>query len=363
MRVFVSEYVCGGAWPDDTLDRSLAVEGRAMLTALLEDLLLIPEIHIVSTWDRRLGTFPVAPSSRLSIVEIASVREEDREFRRLCSECAAAFVIAPEFHGILASRVHTASTRTRLIGCDSESTTLCSDKLRLAAFLSKAGISTIPTEPFEPARNGIVAPGFTPEFPCVIKPLDGAGSLLTFKTSTPADLAQCSEQILNSNDGFSFIRQPFVDGIAVSCAAIVGAGDASQAESNELAHIDVLLPCEQILSDDGRFTYQGADFPGRVSASLREQIEQSVRRCCISIPGLHGYVGFDLLVPFHTDAEPVVVEINPRLTTGYLLWRKLSRDNLAARLLAPLTSNGRTARAALSWNSSPQTIRIGELAT
>ena len=56
MQVFVSEYVCGGAWPEERIESSLAHEGRAMLTALVEDLSRIPGARVITTWDARLGT-------------------------------------------------------------------------------------------------------------------------------------------------------------------------------------------------------------------------------------------------------------------------------------------------------------------
>ena len=49
-----------------------------------------------------------------------------------------------------------------------------------------------------------------------------------------------------------------------------------------------------------------------------------------SIPGLFGYLGIDLLIPNSAPESPLIVEINPRLTTSYTGYRKLCRDNLAA---------------------------------
>ncbi|MCA9021743.1 MAG: ATP-grasp domain-containing protein, partial [Planctomycetaceae bacterium] len=54
---------------------------------------------------------------------------------------------------------------------------------------------------------------------------------------------------------------------------------------------------------------------------------------CDLLPGLAGYVGFDILLPDDTPNEPVLVEINPRLTTSYTGYRRLTQDNLAARII------------------------------
>ena len=358
MRVFVSEYVCGGAWPEETLDSSLATEGRAMLTSLIEDLLRLSDVEVVTTWDKRLGTFPLGLVPTLTVEPITSLPNEQQAFERLCEQSDAAFVIAPEFHGILTDRVRTASTRTRLVGCNAEATSLCSDKLRLAAFLDEASIPTISTETFEPASEINSVESGDAKFPCVIKPRDGAGSLLIRKVSNSNELSALSKQLLTDGDGFNFVRQPFTDGVAISCAAIVTAVHWGE---SDLLRIDVLPPCQQILSTDGCFAYEGADFPARITPLMKTQIERLVRRCCSMIPGLNGYVGFDLLIPHAENAEPIVVEINPRLTTGFLLWQKTCNDNLVVRMLALNNDGAPTVESPLSWKPAPTVIRMNSL--
>lgn len=355
MRVFVSEYVCGGAWPDETLDSSLAVEGRAMLVSLIEDLLRISDVDVVTTWDRRLGEFPFAASSTCEVVQISSPSEERQAFERLCDESDAACVIAPEFQGILCARVKVASSRTKLVGCDVEATELCSDKLKFARYLIAAEIPTVPTEEFAPTNPENVSAASDSNFPCVIKPRDGAGSLLTFKAANSGELAQVTKQLLSDDSGFSFVRQPFIEGTAISCAAIVTAG---QGEEPQVCRIDVLPPCKQVLSVDGRFTYEGAEFPVPLAPAVEACVERLVRRCCSVIPGLRGYVGFDLVVPGDQNVEPIIVELNPRLTTGFLLWQKMCNDNLAARMLGVSAGQAESPVSALSWKTSSDSLRI-----
>ncbi|MCA9116378.1 MAG: ATP-grasp domain-containing protein, partial [Planctomycetaceae bacterium] len=67
-----------------------------------------------------------------------------------------------------------------------------------------------------------------------------------------------------------------------------------------------------------------------------------VRRAVAAVPGLAGYVGFDLLLLSGTAqwSEPslVLVEINPRVTTAWLGYRQLtsSRAQLAGMLAGVL---------------------------
>ncbi len=354
MRVFVSEYVCGGAWSDETLNRSLAAEGRAMLVSLIKDLLRISDVDVVTTWDRRLGELPIAESSSCEVVQISSATEEEQAFKRLCDDSDAAFVIAPECHKILTARVEIASSRTKLVGCNFAATALCSDKLKLAEHLTDAKIPTVPTEKFVPANPEKSSAGGDSDFPCVIKPRDGAGSLLTFKAANSEELAHVTDQLLSDDAGFGFVRQPFIEGTAISSAAIITAGQGGDPQD---CRIDVLPPCRQVLSGDGRFTYEGADFPVPLAPAVEARVERVVRRCCSVILGLSGYVGFDLLVPFEQDVEPIIVELNPRLTTGFLLWQKMCNDNLASRMLRT-AGMGFTDITPPFWKTGSHSIRI-----
>src|SRR5690242_2360358 len=129
MRVFVSEYVTGGGWPEGVPAGSLAAEGRAMLCAAVEDLARITGVEVETTWDRRLGPAPFA-GARLHCVE--SRDAEGRLFRTLAAECDATLVIGPEFDGILHDRCRFAEEAGgRLLGPSSSAVKICADKLML----------------------------------------------------------------------------------------------------------------------------------------------------------------------------------------------------------------------------------------
>jgi tyramine---L-glutamate ligase len=221
--------------------------------------------------------------------------------------------------------------------------------------LTAAEIPTVPTETFVPGNIENVSACSDANFPCVIKPRDGAGSLLTFKAANSDELAQVAKQLLSDDAGFSFVRQPFNGGTAISCAAIITAGQGGDPQD---CRIDVLPPCRQVLSGDGRFTYEGADFPVPLAPAVEARVERLIRRCCSVIPGLSGYVGFDLLIPLEQDVEPIIVELNPRLTTGFLLWQKMCNDNLASRMLRTARV-GSTDETPPFWKTGSHSIRIG----
>ncbi|HXZ15970.1 MAG TPA: ATP-grasp domain-containing protein, partial [Roseiarcus sp.] len=84
----------------------------------------------------------------------------------------------------------------------------------------------------------------------------------------------------------------------------------------------------------GRFGYRGGRIPAvDLSPVLAAAAVDLVADACRSLPGLVGYVGFDLIAS--ANAPHVrIVEVNPRLTTSYVGYRELTRENLAARMFS-----------------------------
>ena len=134
------------------------------------------------------------------------------------------------------------------------------------------------------------------------------------------------------------IVQPFAPGRAVSVAFLTGPAGR------------VALPAaQQVLSDDGRFHYQGGRLP--LPRDLNERAQRLAGRAVAAVEGLCGYVGVDLVLGAAADGSgDRVIEINPRLTTSYVGLRALARFNLAEALLAAASG---AALPPLRWRPGP----------
>ena len=108
---------------------------------------------------------------------------------------------------------------------------------------------------------------------------------------------------------------------------------------------DEVLPAgEQDIRIDGqpgRLSYHGGTVPAAdIDAAAVARLVEQVRA---AVPGLRGWWGIDFVIPHDpfppgdpaANRDPVLIEVNPRLTTSYLGYRALARDNLAERLLFP----------------------------
>ena len=325
LRLFVSEYLSSGALSHRNLDSSLACEGKSMLLALIADLVRIPKCHVVTTWDEQLGRFPEIEEASLSAVGVSSPTEELRLFRNYAADCDFTFVIAPEFEDILADRRRIAeSAGGTLCGCSVSASELCADKLQLVSHLNRHGLPVIETVLLRAeGTHGDM------DFPIVVKPQHGAGSQQTFLVDGARKLNEVSEEFQQTAQFGPPIMQPYVEGDDISVGVIV---------SKHLERIDILPIASQRFSTDGRFGYLGGELP--VFRQSQPAVDRLVRQACACIEGLNGYVGFDLILQKTKMNQPVIVEINPRLTTGYLGYRELMDENLAERMLFPQRFTG-----------------------
>lgn len=322
-----------------------------MLCAIVADFVRIPDVHVTTTWDTRLGNPPRVSSlasqvsrERLHTIVVDSPTDELPIFRELADLCDGALVIAPETHGLLEQRCRIVEgTRGRLLGPTSDGVRLCTSKLETARRLNQRGVPAVPAAAL-PLVCGADSTALSSagadlpplSFPLVIKPDDGAGSQSTWLIRDEWEFERLRPTLEADPLLANPIWQPFVEGRAVSVGVLISA-DGAQMET--------LPPAEQTLSDDGRFHYLGGLLPAREVE--RDAIQRAARAACQAIEGLRGYVGVDLVVPDSDPVRPIVVEINPRLTTSYLGYRRLADCNLAERMLNP----GRASP--IVWHSGP----------
>ncbi len=286
-----------------------------MLRAIASDFARIPGCQVVTTLDVHRPSLEVAGVRE---IRVSSPDEEQQVFLNLVASSDACLVIAPELEDALTRRCQMVESASgaRLLNSQAHVTHWCSDKLALARMLEGWQIPTIATGTLREARQVDALEGAV-----VVKTRFGAGSqgIRTFDALDEA-MAAYSGEALQDDD--SLIVQPLVRGIAASVGVIV----PSNGEG-----CDVLPVALQHLADDGTFVYQGGTVPWGVAS--KDMMQKLVEQVCGELQGLRGYVGLDMILPFDNPECPLIVEINPRLTTSYLGYRQLTDENLAWRML------------------------------
>jgi predicted ATP-grasp superfamily ATP-dependent carboligase len=178
----------------------------------------------------------------------------------------------------------------------------------------------------------------------VLKPQDGAGSWLTFGIANGDQTAwnRAMRQFEENCALDRIILQPWIAGQHLSMGCLCGSVGEIQ-----------LLPLAVQDIEGSTFQYRGGSIPATLPQPVVMAIEQQARSACQSVPGLSGYVGVDVILPDAVPHTPMIVEINPRLTTSYVGYRQLCRDNIAARMLPSQAHGGllRWQEASIEFNA------------
>lgn len=315
VRVFLSEFLTSSGWPDDEdLPPSLLAEGRSMLEAVGGDLAALDDVIVTATWGIRCGPPPRLPKVQWVLTENAA--HEAEVFLNVARQADAALVIAPETDAILATRLSILEQAgVTTWNCPSQVAGLCGDKWEVFRRIH----SVFPT-PLTSLVNW--QQPFPQQLPIVVKPRDGAGAVLTFRVENSEDWNRARSAYESCRPQPRAIWQPWVAGRPCSFAACFIPG----------AEPIVFPAVAQRFTDDGTLQFLGGELPfhdPRLSDEARQQFASLINA---SLGGqLRGYVGFDFILPI--DGPPQLLDINPRLTTSYVGYRRSFEGNLAACLI------------------------------
>jgi predicted ATP-grasp superfamily ATP-dependent carboligase len=340
MRVFVYEHLCAmpGAAPS-----SLRTEGRAMLSAVVADFAALHYIEVVTLLAADL-TPPLALPKSVRVHVADNARRQPRLFRSIAADCQFGLIIAPETdHVLWRYCCRAADAGLALLGPSPEAVRLAGNKVDFAdrfrlAFASGLPQTVLcqPCEDWEDVTSALVPRGPWDRL-LVFKPRCGAGSQATFLVRCHEEAGECLKAARAEGYHGEMVQTPYVAGTPASVAVLLGPG------------VRVPLPAaRQRLSGDGRFRYQGGSMP--LPPPLNRRAQTTARLATQTVPGLFGYVGVDLVLGAAPDgSQDYVIEINPRLTTSYLGYRRLSGTNLAQAMLT--ASQGGTIE--FDWRPGP----------
>lgn len=291
---------------DRPLPSTLVREGAAMLRAVVGDFVALGA-KVVTLRDARLEAR--LPTGVESIV--AGGRFLDA-FDACLATGDAALVIAPETGGVLTELTERVEAAGLLnLGSSSAAVSVAGDKLATLQRAAAAGVLVPPTwsvaEPAEVRALGL---------PVVLKPRDGAGAVGLRLVQDPARLDGCWAAA-SAESAAGVLAQRYVRGHHASVSLVCAEGEPSALSLNG-----------QTIEEGESFEYQGGVVPLEHPAPARA-LDVAVR-AARAIPGLRGYVGVDLVL----GDEPVLMEINPRLTTAYVGLRAAVDQNLAGLLVA-----------------------------
>ncbi len=309
MRLFICEFITGGGLRNQELPANLAKEGNMMLEALLVDLLALGITDIFTTRDNRLNALSLPVATVVIESDAYSV------WQSCMDDADAVLIIAPESDDILYRLTLMAEQSACFnLGCTSDAVKTASSKIQTATLLNENNIDSIATDFL---NNKVTSHD---KNAWVIKPDDGVGADGCYFCEDNESL----NKLITSINIKNFIIQKFQSGIPASLSMICYQGTAQ------------LLSCNQQLFEfeNGRGVLKGIVVNGLLDHW--QEFNVLAHNIAQADTGLKGYIGVDLII---TDSGPVVVEINPRLTTSYVGLRKSLSLNPAELIMSIWQNN------------------------
>ena len=309
-RVLVHEVLSAGLALDGlTLaeQADLRAQGQAMRDAVCADLLALPGVTVVAV---ESDACPALPGCEPVLAE--PHEPPHHLLSRLAPTVDAVWCVAPETAGLLSDCAKAvAVSPARWLGCRPFGIRIASLKSATRLMLGAAGIA-VP----EGDDDDRAAPGAW-----VVKPDDGAGSAATRRW--PSRVAAWADAEARRSRGEPVTVERWVDGPAGSLTLLCAPGQVELLAINR----------QQVEVDgDGQVHFHGVDAAVEPLTGPRaDALAALAARVATALPGLWGIVGIDFV---DTPAGPVVIEVNPRLTSAYVgLSGRLGR-NLAQAVLA-----------------------------
>ncbi len=286
MKIFVCEFITGGGLHGVALPDGLSREGSLMLHALIRDLHAAGYADLVTTRDARV------PAFQQDIATTVITGDPWPEWRALIDASEAAIIIAPETDQALYRLTSMAEERNcRVFGCDAASIATTGSKQACRQRLAQQGVAV-------PRVLDVLDLDKLDE-PVIIKPDDGVGGEEIYYFQAGEILP---EALRNGCQDGNYVLEVFVPGAPASMSLLCYRGSAQLLAVNRQ-----LFELRQ-----GRGVFEGVIVNN--NADQRPLLSPLAADIARAIPGLGGIVGVDFIM---AESGPVVIEVNPRLTTAY----------------------------------------------
>jgi len=322
LRLLVYEYVCGGGFAGKAIPSSALSEGFGMLRTLISDFKAAGH-SVTAVLDSRLAVLN-PPINADCIVPVSSSRETEVAIQKISESADAAYIIAPESNQVLQSLVERIEeSGVPSLNCRASAIGRVSDKSLLLDCVKKMGLPTPATKMIsaleDPAKikqsiNSQL------EFPLILKPVDGVGCSGLSVIRNENQVTDAVDKIKRESSNKYFVAQELIRGVPVSVSLI--------STGSEVLPVSLNKQNVSLATPDSISNYLGGLVP--FENPLKREAFEMAKKIVKSLRGLRGYAGVDLVL---TKKEPVVIEVNPRLTTSYVGMRKTVNFNPAQAIV------------------------------
>ncbi|MEX2680400.1 MAG: ATP-grasp domain-containing protein [Candidatus Sigynarchaeota archaeon] len=293
---------------------SISIEGLAMLDALVADAIdgnFEPHVLLQEGIDVPMHS---SLDARVHWHRVGIGNNVQDMIKDLAPRVRYYYIVAPEFGNYL--EAYTALLESYdgiLLSQPSTAVRAGSNKKDVMQQLAAAGIQVPPTQKMD---EFITAPAIP--YPVVVKPQRGAGSIGVFLARNETEL----QDAIAANERLSFSRD-----MMIVQEQVVGKQLSASAVASRRGTVLLGINEQNIVLSPARFSnskYQGG-IVGPMHPELAVECER-VARAAAGAFHLEGYFGFDFILD--KRGTPIVVELNPRLTTSFVGLKMVHRASL-----------------------------------
>jgi len=307
LKILIYEHACGGGLAEGVVSPGILSEGFGMLRLCVADLKAAGH-EVLVILDAELARFN--PPIEADIIPVFSFKEAQQAILKTCVNIDAAYIIAPETGGVLHALVKLLEQNgVPTLNSHSSAIQAVSNKFNLYRILeTKVGdkVKVPKTIQVDNAVQGVrecVIDGLG--LPVVVKPVDGVGCGGLSFVEEVSQMEGAVERIATEFASETFVVQEFLKGEAVSVSLLCTGMQSLPVSLNKQ---NVILSTPKGVSG-----YMGGVVP--FDHEMQQEAFKAAEAVVNCFSGLRGYVGVDLIL---TDMGPVVVDVNPRLTTSFI---------------------------------------------
>lgn len=292
-----------------------------MLQSLILDCKAIGH-NITTLIDSRLEAYnpPKNADKTFSVKSISQIYSRLREISNLVD---AVYVIAPESDQILEKLLLTVNSYGgRTLNCEINAIKKVSNKMKTNRLLKNKGLKVPETMLVDIKEKQSNITNLIKEFgwPMIFKPISGVGCEGLSIVKNENDVKKAIKKIEKYSTENQFIVQKLIIGEDASVCLF--------SNGNEVIPITLNQQLITLANPDEKSEYKGGIIP--FNHKLFTESLKAAERAVKSINGLKGYVGVDMIL---ATKGPVIVEINPRLTTSYIGLNRVINFNPAEALI------------------------------
>ncbi len=318
MNILLYEHASGGAFAEGAVSPGILAEGFGMLRSIVSGFRAAGhEVTLVAAAELSRFNLPIQANCTIPVFNF---KEAQQAILKACADVDAAYVIAPETGGTLQSLVEFIEQNgVPLLNCRSSAIQAVANKAALNETLNSNGIKTPKTVTFSFSDSVKEAIRDRFSFPLVFKPLDGVGcsglSVVKDESQVKGAIAKIDAELASD----SFVIQEYMEGEAVSVSLLC--------TRNKTLPVSLNKQVVNLGSPEESSSYMGGCTP--FDHELKQEAFNVAERVVGCFSGLKGYVGVDLIL---TEDGPIVVDVNPRLTTSFIGLSRIAGFNFADAL-------------------------------